>query len=78
MRNSRGFRKTQAGWAIKILRKTPPTASSPSASPYTTAKSSGSCSVAEQRDYWQGCGKLQGSNSRNVTLARVAGLCSLK
>lgn len=41
MRNSLGFRRTQAGWAIKILRKTPPTESSPSASPYTTAKSSG-------------------------------------
>ena len=41
VRNSLGFLRTQAGCAIKILKKTPPTASSPSASPNTTAKSSG-------------------------------------
>lgn len=41
IRNSLGFLRTHAGCAMKILKKTPPTASSPSASPNTTAKSSG-------------------------------------
>lgn len=42
-RNSLGLRSTQPGWAMKIRRKTPPTASSPCPAPYATVNSSGSC-----------------------------------
>lgn len=52
IRNSLGFLRTQAGWAMKILKKTPPTESSPSASPYTTAKSSGNCEVDRNRELY--------------------------
>lgn len=58
-RNSRGFLRTQAGCAMKILRKTPPTASSPSASPNATANSSGSC----RRGHGQAASEAQGQET---------------
>lgn len=53
IRNSLGFLRTHAGCAMKILKKTPPTASSPSASPNTTAKSSGNFKEKKKKNHSQ-------------------------